>query len=164
MSAYITLMTPMIDQECVLEALAEVGFEASKVEVHASPVSLVGYEGVGRHQVANIVIRRKHVGSSSNDIGFLATPTGYQAIVSDFDRSRFGVDWLARVHERYQGRWVAKEARLVEAERHRVEEERRRLVEAQRVVVHERAKKLGYRVQETTEGDVIRMVLVKRTY
>jgi len=30
--------------------------------------------------------------------------------------------------------------------------------------VHERAKKMGYHVRETHEGETIRMVLVKRTY
>jgi hypothetical protein len=53
---------------------------------------------------------------------------------------------------------------LAEAERRRVEEERRKLVEAQRQAIHEKAKKMGYRVQETREGDSLRLVLVKRVY
>jgi hypothetical protein len=85
MSAYMTLLTPMIDQECLLEALADVGFAASKVEVHQAPAPLVGYEGSQRAQVAHLIIRRQHVGMSSNDIGFLSTATGYQAIISGFD-------------------------------------------------------------------------------
>lgn len=164
MSAYITLMTPMTDQECLLAALVDVGFEATKVEVHTSPVHLVGYGGDQRQQTANIVIRRRHVGSASNDVGFLATPTGYQALVSGFDHPRFGAGWIGQLHQRYQGHWTAKQERLAAEERRRIEEERQRLVEAQRLAICERAKTMGYRVQEAREGDILRLVLVKRTY
>lgn len=164
MSAYITLLTPMTDQECLLAALNDIGFDSTKVEVHASPVSLVGYQGDRRSQAANIVIRRQHVGMASNDVGFLATPTGYQAFVSGYDHPRFGAGWLSQLNTSYQSHWSAKQERLAAEERRRLEEERRKLVEAQRQAVHERAKKLGYRVQETREGETIRMVLVKRTY
>lgn len=164
MSAYIALMTPMTDEECLIGALADVGFDRTKLEVHASPVALTGYQGDRREQRANLVIRRQHVGQDSNDLGFLASPTGYQAIVSDYDRRSFGAAWLSELHRRYQARWAQKEAALAEAERLRVEEARRQLVEAQRLAVREKAKKLGYQVQETREGDSIRLVLVKRTY
>ena len=164
MSAYLTLHTPMTDLECLLAALAEVGFDASRVEVHDTPVRLVGYEGSRRAQQANVVIRRAHVGSASNDIGFLASSTGYQAHVSGFDHPRFGATWLSRLSGRYDAHFAAKQARLAEEERRRLEEERRLLVEAQRQAVHARARKLGYRVQESRVGDTVRLVLVKRTY
>lgn len=164
MSAYISLPTPMVDEECLVAALADVGFDRSKIEIHEDPVALVGYEGDRRTQRASIVIRRQHIGSASNDVGFLATPTGYQAFVSGYDHPRFGPRWLSELHQRYQARWTAKEAALAAEERRRVEEERQRLVEAQRLAVHEKARKLGYRVEETREGDSIRLVLVKRTY
>jgi hypothetical protein len=164
MSAYITLATPMIDQDCLLSALAEVGLDRSKLEVHETPVNLVGYQGDSRIQTANIVIRRRHVGSASNDIGFLRTPTGYRAYVSGYDNQRHGNDWLARLKDHYYKHWAAKQARLAEEERRRVEAERARVVEAQRQSVYERAKKLGYRVKETKHGETIRLELVKRTY
>jgi hypothetical protein len=164
MSAYLTLLTPMTDQECLLAALAELGFDSSKVEVHATPVNLVGYTGDTREQQANIVIRRQHVGMGSNDVGFLASATGYQAFVSGFDHPRFGSGWLSQLNSRYQTHWTAKQERLAAEERRRLEEERQRVVEAQRQAVHERARKMGYRVQETREGESIRLVLVKRTY
>lgn len=164
MSAYIALMTPMTDEECLIAALADVGFDRSKLEVHESPVALTGYQGDRREQRANLVIRRQHLGQGSNDLGFLASPTGYQAIVSDYDRQRFDRAWLSELHRRYQARWTEKETALAEAERQRAEEVRRRLVEAQRLAVREKAQKLGYQVQETREGDSIRLVLVKRTY
>jgi hypothetical protein len=159
-----TLMTPMTDQECLLAALADLGFDNTKVEVHATPVNLVGYGGDRRAQTADIVIRRQHVGSASNDVGFLRTPTGYQAFVSGFDHPRFGSGWVAQLGTRYQVHFAAKQERLAAAERERLELERQRLVEAQRQAVHERAKKTGYQVKETREGATIRLVLVKRAY
>lgn len=164
MSAYITLLTPMTDQECLLAALTDLGFDATKVEVHETPVNLVGYAGDRRAQTANIVIRRQHVGAASNDVGFLASATGYQAFVSGYDHPRFGSGWLTQLNARYQVLWTAKQERLAAEERRRLEEERQRVVEAQRVAVHERAKKLGYIVKEAREGDKIRLVLVKRSY
>lgn len=154
----------MTDQQCLLEALAVLGFDATKVEVHAAPVELVGFEGQRRAQMANVVIRRQHLGHASNDLGFCASDTGYQILVSDYDRSRFGDRWLAELHARYQTAWSAKQERLAEAERRRVEEERRQVVEAQRQAILQRAKKLGYRVQETREHGKLRLVLVKRVY
>lgn len=164
MSAYLTLTTPMTDQECLLAALADLGFDASKLEVHTTPVELVGFEGGLRKQLAHVIVRRRHVGSSSNDIGFLSTPTGYQAIISDYDRGRFGVEWLSRLDGCYQAHFGAKQERLAAEERERIEAERQRVIEAQRAAIHERARKLGYQVRETREGGSIRLALVKRTY
>lgn len=164
MSAYLTLRTPMTDRECLLAALADLGFDASKVEVHEKPVNLVGYRGDRRAQVANVVIRRQHVGSASNDVGFLASDTGYQAYVSGFDHPRFGQGWLSRLHSRYTVHQEAKLERIAAEERRRLEEERRRLVEAQRAAVFERARKMGYRVKEHREGETVRLVLMKRVY
>jgi hypothetical protein len=127
-------------------------------------VQLIGYDGAQRGMVAEVVIRRQHVGQSSNDIGFLATPTGYKALISDFDQSRYGTSWLQRLNSRYEAHWAAKQERAAAEERRRLEEERQRLVAAQREAVLARAKKMGYRVQESRQGDAIRLVLVKRTY
>jgi len=38
-------MTPMIDEDCLVAALADVYFDRSKIEINASPVALDGYEG-----------------------------------------------------------------------------------------------------------------------
>ena len=160
MSAYITLMTPMTDQECLLAAIVDGGVTLADIEVSATPVSLQGW---GRGREANIVLRKSITGDAYNDIGFLHTPTGYSAIISD-DHLRFGRKWLSEVNTRYQTHLTAKYERLAAEERRRLEEERRLLVEAQRQAVHQRAKKMGYRVKETVEGDTIRLVLVKRTY
>lgn len=172
MSAYITLATPMIDQECLLLALRDVGFTQECIEVHGEPVQLVGYEGRQRQQLAHIIVRRKHVGRASNDIGFERTTTGFQAHISGYDHPRYGGSWLKRVHVRYAEHNSAKQERLAkledrrlaEIEARRREEERQNLVEAQRKAVREKARKMGYRVKETREGERIRLVLVKRVY
>jgi hypothetical protein len=179
MSAYMKFATPMIDQECLLAALADIGFHRGQVEVHDAPVRLSGFEGLFRPQKAEIIIRRQYVSAASNDIGFRFTPTGYTAIVSDYDKRRFGPNWLTQLHEKYQVHEQRKIARLMEEARRaaeeearikaelemqRLEEERRRLVESQRQTVHEKARKLGYQVQEKREGDVLRLVLVKRVF
>jgi len=61
------------------------------------PTNLYGYHGDKRAQVANVIIRRKQIGSSSNDIGFLFKDGTCEAIVSDFDRHNYGQPWLTRV-------------------------------------------------------------------
>ncbi|MEZ4300810.1 MAG: DUF1257 domain-containing protein [Polyangiaceae bacterium] len=164
MSAYITLVTPMTDRQCLLDALADLGFDAAKVEAHAEAVALEGFRGDRREQRAHVVIRRRHLGSASNDLGFLATPTGHQLIVSDYDRHKFGDAWVKKLAERYSHHRRVQEERAAEQERLRIEEERRALVETQRQTIHERAKKLGYRVEESREGDKLRLVLVRRVY
>lgn len=164
MSAYITLMTPMIDEECLLAALGDLGFGPSMVEVHVDPVELVGYGGDRREQTANVVIRRQHVGQASNDVGFLATEIGYRAIISRFDQVQLGRSWLSRLDASYQSHWGAKRQRIAAEERRRLEAERQRVVAAQRTAVYERARTLGYQVKETREGHTIRLALIKRTY
>lgn len=164
MSAYLTLMTPMTDRECLLAALSDLGFGQQKVEVHDVPVHLMGYQGDTRTQLANIVIRRQHVGSGSNDIGFLASATGYQSNVSQYDLLKYGNHWMQQLNTRYKIHEAAKHERLAEEERRRLEEERKRLIEAQRRTIHEKAAKMGYQIKESNEGGTLRIVLIKRTY
>lgn len=160
MSAYITLATPMLDEECLVAAIVDQGFQEASIVRSIHPVALRGWQQ-GRQ--AHIVLPKEHTGDAYNDIGFLRGPTGFTAILSN-DYARFGSEWLSRVSARYQAHWSAKQERLAAEERRLLEEERQKVVEAQRQAVHERAKKMGYRVQETREGETIRMVLVKRTY
>mgnify|MGYP001151820409 CR=1 FL=1 len=160
MSAYITLATPMLDEECLVAAIVDQGFDETNLVRSETPLVLRGWQ---RGRSAHIVLRKEHTGDAYNDIGFLRGTIGYTAILSD-DHGRFGRAWLSRVSANYQAHWSAKQERLAEQERRRLEEERRRLVEAQRQAVHERARKMGYRVQETRVDETIRLVLVKRTY
>jgi hypothetical protein len=134
------------------------------VETYAEPVALVGYAGRQQGQAAEVIIRREHLRAGLADMGFRWTATGYQVVLDQDDRGRYGADWLQQLHTRYQEHAQRKQERLAEAERQRLEEQRRQLVEAQRQAIHEKARKMGYRVQETRDGDRLRLVLVKRVY
>lgn len=177
MSAYISLASPMIDGEVLVEALTEVGFDRRQIEVHETPVPLIGYEDDEREQRGHIVIRRQHVGPASNDIGFERTPAGFRAHISDYDESRYGSAWLRRLQDAYSRHDQIKQERLARAiaadiearrvaeiETRRRERERRELIKAQRETIHEKARKLGYRVEETRQGEKLRLVLAKRVY
>lgn len=160
MSAYIRLATPMTDEDCLVAALLDTGVVPEAIVRSAHPIALRGWQ---RDRTAHIVLRREHTDERTNDIGFLRTETGYVAVLSN-DASTLGAKWLSRVIDRYRVRAEERQARLAAEERRRADEQRRMLVEAQRTAVHERAKKLGYRVEETREGEGYRLVLVKRTY
>lgn len=84
MSEYTVVECEYKDTECLKSSLKELGYE---FEEHANAQNLQGYTGDTRTQKANIIIRRKHVGNASNDVGFLKKSDGtYQMIISDFDR------------------------------------------------------------------------------
>lgn len=160
MSAYLTLVTPMLCEESLVAAIEDLGFPRAQLVRSEQPIALRGWQ---QGQTANIVLPKEVTGDRFNDIGFLRGPTGYVAILSN-DFARFGQDWLSRLSARYGVHWDARQQRLAEEERRRAEEERQRVVEAQRQAVMERAKKMGYQVKETREGTKIRLVLVKRIY
>jgi hypothetical protein len=70
--------------------------------VHDKPQQLYGYQGDLRKQRAEVIGRRKHVGSASNDIGFARQPDGsFDAIISGYDAYRHNQEWLARLTQSY---------------------------------------------------------------
>lgn len=86
----------MTDPDCMVLGLGEMGF--TDVEVHEVPQALIGYHGDTRAEKAHIIIRRKHISRSSNDVGFFIRPDGkIEAIISDYDRHRFDQKWLGRL-------------------------------------------------------------------
>jgi len=93
------------DQTCLVDALTAMGY-GGKVEVHPAPVTLIGYDGKPRmldnHEVrAEIVIRREHLWSAANDIGFARQPDGkYVAYISEYDR-HVQPKWHERVMQEY---------------------------------------------------------------
>jgi len=111
MSKYVEYdLKSITNLELLLAALADLGWDSGKVEVHDTPVALYGYHGDRRPETANVVIRRNNTGiSSSNDIGFVKRPDGtYAPIISEYDSSlsgygkRFGGGTLAeRIQESY---------------------------------------------------------------
>ena len=65
MSKYGTLETEIKEQKYLVAALAEMGY---RTEIHLQGSALVGFEGRERPERANIIIRRQHLDSASNDI------------------------------------------------------------------------------------------------
>lgn len=75
--------TAFKDRECLLNALSECGY--ATVE-EGEALSLYGYRGDKRAETAQIVVRRKFIGSASNDLGFQKTEAGYVAVISEYDQ------------------------------------------------------------------------------
>ena len=109
MSAYSTNKTQFKDCKLLLAALAEMGFDASKVEVNENPKQLYDFQGNKTHYVdadgdkAHVIIRRQFVGGAANDIGFKRGTDGtFEAYLSAYDR-RCGYDeqWLGKLTAAY---------------------------------------------------------------
>lgn len=84
------------NEEHLIAALEE-QFGKGNVEVHEKGAALYGYQGDNRAELktsdanyappCHIIIRRKNVGSASNDVGFRRTSDGkYAAYISDYDK------------------------------------------------------------------------------
>jgi len=137
MSHYSEVAIEFTDGGCLVAALQRLGFEG-KVEIHRTPQALYGYRGDVRAQKANIIIRREHVGSYANDIGFERQPNGsYRAWISEFDQTRTSGG------TRYDDKWLGQLKQAYGVEKTRLE-----------------AKKRGYRVSEQKLDDGrVRLVL-----
>lgn len=105
MSMYMQKTTCMNDGKILTKVLKT---RFAEVEVHATPEQLIDFTGKPTHYLdakgdkAEIIVRRKHVGGSANDIGFVKTTDGnYGAIISDFDRSTHGDKWLQDLTKDY---------------------------------------------------------------
>lgn len=108
MSHYTKCKTKISDAAALVAALKDLGFKA--VELHETPQNLYGYQGDVREQKAEVILRRKEVGASSNDIGFVRGADGtFEAIISDFDKSRYNAGWLKKLNQRYSYQKVTKE-------------------------------------------------------
>ena len=122
MSEYGSIQTKFKDRQCLVEALMEMGWTKEEIEVHDEAQHLYGYQGDKRSQKANIIIRRKHVGSASNDLGFEKQKDGtYKAVISEYDSSSGGrhaghtgghnKKWVTDLLVKYNERVVAKKCK-----------------------------------------------------
>ena len=129
MSKYLVFQDYVLkDRRLLLAALADLGY--TEVE-EGEALPLYGYQGDRRPETAELVVRRRHLGSASNDLGFARTPAGYVPLVSEYDqRVLHGGQLLVKLRTAYSERVV--------------EEVRRRL--------HGTARR-------TVEGDVIRITV-----
>lgn len=103
MSRYCTVKTEFKDGCALVDALIETGsWQAEQIEVHDIPQNLRGYKGDERKETAHIIIRRKHVGRSSNDLGFTKNEDGnYEAIISAYDSRKYGESWMNQLRGNY---------------------------------------------------------------
>jgi ABC-type molybdenum transport system ATPase subunit/photorepair protein PhrA len=113
MSKYKRIATQFKDRECLLEALkrADVPFEVAQ---KGRQLSLYGYQGDRRKETAEFVVRRQHIGSVSNDLGYTwnAQAGVYEAIVSEYDtRCAATTEIRRKIKQQYAVSKVVKEAR-----------------------------------------------------
>lgn len=108
-------------RELLLKALAELGYPETKIE-EGEALHLNGYRGDRRQETAEIVIRREHLTSASNDLGFRrTTDAGYVVVISEYDtralrRGRFVTDLRRRLQpQRRRGRQDARARQLPDA-------------------------------------------------
>ncbi len=113
MSKYRKIETQFKSEETFRQALADVCREFGVVyESHEVAENLIGYVGKTRKEKAEYIIRRKHLGRQSNDLGFARTEDGtIEAIISNFDNVRKARKILNRVTQRYARLQVEKMAR-----------------------------------------------------
>jgi hypothetical protein len=92
------------DRRLLLAALGDLGFN---VVEEGEQLPLFGYQGDRRAETAELVVRRQHVGSASNDVGFARTPAGYTPIISEYDeRTLLAGQFLVRLRTAYGERVV----------------------------------------------------------
>lgn len=105
MSKYLTFTDVVFtNQALLLAALADLGY--SDVE-QGEGLSLYGYQGDVRKERAEIVVRRRFIGSASNDLGFARTAEGYMPIISEYDqRTLHDGKFVVRLRAAYNERVV----------------------------------------------------------
>jgi len=113
MSHFVECRTEFRDPQALVAALIECGFSEDQIEVHDEAVPLYGYQGDVRPQQAHIIIRRQHVGSGANDVGWEKQPDGtYRAWISEYDgRHRFKQQMQDRIKQEYAYQVIARQQR-----------------------------------------------------
>jgi hypothetical protein len=97
------------DRDCLIEALRVMGYD--EVEVHEDAVNLIGYRGDTRPERANVIVRRRHIGTAANDLGFVREADGtYSVIVSDYDSHKHGAAWMTGLKKTYTEKRLIKHA------------------------------------------------------
>ena len=105
------------DRRLLLAALADLGY--GEVE-EGQALTLYGYRGDARPETAEIVVRRRFVGSASNDLGFRRTAAGYVPVISEYDLGALhGGQFLVRLRTAYSERVVDEVRRRLRGTAHR---------------------------------------------
>lgn len=103
MSRFCLVETIFKNEVALVSALIETGnWTKNQIDIHSTPQQLFGYKGDARQESAHIIIRRKHISSASNDIGFIKDTDGkYRAIISEYDSRCYNAAWLNRLKGNY---------------------------------------------------------------
>jgi hypothetical protein len=102
LSHYTKLVTKIKNRNSLVKALQRAGFKQDQIEIHDNAQHLYGYHGDERPETANVILRRKHIGSASNDIGFKLNKNGtYEAIISDYDKHTYNDQWMKDLTTNY---------------------------------------------------------------
>lgn len=136
MSEYTIVECEIESADHVVSALEALGIPRASIEVHEDLVNLIGYEGRSRANKAHVIVRKNNVNKylsagCSNDLGFEKAEGKFRVHVSDYDRR-----W-----------WNLKEVKFKN--------------EAACAKATELARKRGYKIERTDEGEVIRLKLIK---
>lgn len=100
MSHFTRVRTTLTDARLLAAALNSLGFDT--VETHSAPQALYGFQGDVRPQTAEVIVRRRFIGSASNDIGFARGSDGsFEAVISQYDRAKYDAGWLRRLTGAY---------------------------------------------------------------
>jgi hypothetical protein len=111
MSVYKEIRTEFRNRESLLAAFKELG-----IPVETSPgntIGLYGYHNDLRPEKASVVVRRQHVGSASNDLGFAwdAENNVFKAIISEYDTHAGGRDIVNRLKQPYAKQEINRQAK-----------------------------------------------------
>lgn len=105
MSHFVDIITEIKDKEALIKALERMGFK-DKIEVYDVAQNLYGYQNDLRKQKAHVIIRKRYIGSSSNDIGFEKRSERFIAHISDFDQGTG--EYAGRTDAKYGETWQKK--------------------------------------------------------
>jgi len=112
MSKYLKIEIKFKDETTFREALRDVCKARGIQFEQGQHPYLYGYLGDRRPETAEYVIRRQHIGTSANDLGFARQADGSLGVViSDFDSRNTGAEIVAQVKQRYARLQVEKQAR-----------------------------------------------------
>ncbi len=168
MSARIRTLLPLLDMECILQALDNLG---ERYTLRGNDIIITSK----KYYVEAKLSRQndgKYVLTGDTDV---LTENFQKQLVNNY-KSLYDYK-VRRIREELEKkeaeaqRALEEERRRIEQERIRLQQEQRRLeeerekyVESQKKKVYEKAKAMGYSVKETIVKDKIQLVLVKRTY
>ena len=110
MSKYKRIVTEFRDEACLRQALQAAGLPFEEGDA----LHLFGYLGDRRPETAQFVVRRQHIGSLSNDLGYRwnAEAGAFEAVVSSYDtRCKATTEIRRCIRQQYAVAKVTKEAR-----------------------------------------------------